>query len=68
MQTIKITTHWTADQAVYVCEFLDELKQAIMWTYSDEIEVMEKMERAFQEEQQAKKAEPGDWFDDEIPF
>ena len=67
MQTIKVTTHWTADQAVYICEFLDELKQSIMTTYSDEIEQMTQELREDQlkdKEQQASE----DWFDDEIPF
>jgi hypothetical protein len=67
MQTIKVTTHWTADQAIYVCEFLDELRSVILSTYS---EAIEQANREFREEQLAKQT-PDDtekWVDDEIPF
>ena len=67
MKTIKITTHWSADQALYVCEFLDELKCAILTTYSDEIEQLMEECKAEPANKQPTK-EMDDWFDDEIPF
>lgn len=70
MQTIKVSTHWAADQAVTVCDFLDELTSAILTKYRDEIEQMYEEDREYQEEQMEKQKlkEPEDWFDDGIPF
>lgn len=67
MKTIKITTHWSADQALCVCELLDELKSGILTAYSDEIEQLMEKCRIEQADKQPTK-ELGDWFDDEIPF
>jgi len=67
MKTIKITTHWSADQALCVCELLDELKSGILTAYSDEIEQLMEECRVEQTDKQPIE-ELDDWFDDEISF
>lgn len=67
MKTIKITTHWSADQALCVCELLDEFKSGILTAYSDEIEQLMEECRVEQTDKQPTK-ELDDWLDDEIPF
>lgn len=67
MKTIKVTTFWTAEEALCVCSFLDELRNSILTSYSEEIK---QATEAFREEQLKKQtqAKQGDWVDDEIPF
>jgi len=63
MKTIKITTHWTAEEADCILQFIDELKSLLWQHYGDEIAGMYK---AISTEQQ--KIEESDEFDDEILF
>jgi len=37
MKTVKITTHWTAEQAGNIYMLLDELKSLIWQSYGDDI-------------------------------
>jgi len=37
MKTLKITTHWTAEEADAVYQCLDDLKEAIWQCYGEEI-------------------------------
>jgi hypothetical protein len=37
MKTLKITTHWTAEEAACVYEMLDLLKSAVWETYGNDI-------------------------------
>ena len=38
MKTSKITTYWTGSEAVTICEFLDEIRNAILTSHKTEIE------------------------------
>lgn len=67
MKTIKITAHWNVEQALCVCELLDELRSGILTAYSNEIEQLMEECKVEQANKQSTK-EPDDWFDDEIPF
>jgi len=62
MKVLKITTHWTVEEADCVYQLLDELKSALWQSYGEEIVQMHQM---IQEEQQER--ENGTFFDD-IPF
>lgn len=66
MKILKITTYWTVEEAASACEFLDEIKNAILTAYRDEFEQYNQ-ERYEELQQQNEKVEE-DWCDDEIPF
>ena len=63
MKTFKITTHWTAEEADCMLQFIDELKSLLWRHYGDEIVEMHK---AISVEQQ--KFEESDEVDDQILF
>ncbi|MDP2180839.1 MAG: hypothetical protein Q8K19_20285 [Methylicorpusculum sp.] len=63
MKILKITTHWTPEEADCVYQFLDDLKEAIWQRYGEDILDMYK---TIQDEQQAEHEECH--FNDEIPF
>jgi len=63
MKTFKITTHWTAEEADCVVQFIDELRMVLWQHYGDEIV---DMHREIRIEQQ--KLDESDEFDDEILF
>ncbi|WP_351124964.1 hypothetical protein [Shewanella sp. T24-MNA-CIBAN-0130] len=63
MRTIKITTHWTTEQADDIYLLLDELKTAIWQSYGADIV---KMHQKTAREQEEKKAEDG--FNDDLLF
>ncbi|MDO8846615.1 hypothetical protein [Methylicorpusculum sp.] len=63
MKILKITTHWTPEEADCVYQFLDDLKEAIWQRYGEDILDMYK---TIQDEQQAEHEECD--FNDEIPF
>jgi len=48
MKTLKITTHWTAEQAEDIYTLLDDLKYAIWQSYGDDIVTMHR-EIAFEQ-------------------
>lgn len=63
MKILRITTHWTPEEADCVYQFLDELKEAIWEHYGEDIVQLYK---TLQDEQQAGHEECD--FNDEIPF
>ena len=63
MKILKITTHWTPEEADCVYQFLDELKEALWQSYGEDIL---HMYQTIQDEQQA--ANEACDFNDEIPF
>lgn len=63
MKILKITTHWTPEEADCIYRFLDDVKEALWQQYGDDIVHMYKI---LHDEQQAEH-EPCD-FNDEIPF
>lgn len=66
MKTIKITTHWTAEQAEEIYRLLDELKWAIWQNYGEDIAAMHRKATTEQEQEQEKK--DNNEFNDELPF
>lgn len=63
MKILKITTHWTPEEADCVYQFLDDLKEALWQSYGEDIVHMYK---TLHDEQQAGNEECD--FNDEIPF
>lgn len=63
MKTIKLVTHWTAEQADDIYRLLDDLKLAVWQSYGEEIVKMH------QENATEKlREEENDHFNDELPF
>lgn len=62
MKTIKLTTHWTAEEADNVYQLLDGLKTAIWQAYGEEIAAM------YQDRQQGPENKDVEAFNDELPF
>lgn len=62
MKILKITTHWTPEEADCIYQFLDEFKEALWHQYGKD---MVKMHKANQDEQQVCREEA---FNDELPF
>ena len=62
MKTIKVTTHWTAEEADNLYQLLDELKTAIWQAYGEEIAAM------YKERQQGPENKGLEEFNDELPF
>lgn len=63
MQTLKIPTFWTAEQADSIYQFVGELQAAIWQQYHQEIEALYEKIRVEQT-----LMESADEFDDEIEF
>ncbi|WP_404357097.1 hypothetical protein [Methylotuvimicrobium sp. KM1] len=63
MKILRITTHWTPEEADCVYQFLDDLKEAIWQCYGEDILDLYK---TIPDEQQAGPEESD--FNDEIPF
>ncbi|GEM_PF-2027102 len=63
MKTIKLTTHWTTEQAEDLYLFLDEIKTAIWQSYGEDIV---KMHQEIATEKLLK--EENDNFNDELLF
>ena len=49
MKTLKITTHWTPEEADCIYQFLDDLKQALWQCYGEDIVQMHQTIRAEQQ-------------------
>ena len=67
MKILKITTHWTPEQAAGIYEFLDDFKEVLWQSYGEDIVQMYK---ATYDEQQAdyQVDDEATILDDEIPF
>ena len=63
MKTLKITTHWTPEEADCIYQFLNEFKDVLWQSYGDDIVQMYK---AIHDQQQSDYEETT--LDDEIPF
>jgi len=62
MKTLKITTHWTPEEADCIYQFLDDFKSVLWENYGED---MVQMHKANQDEQQLCREET---FNDELPF
>ena len=62
MKILKITTHWTPEEAGCIYQFLDEFKAALWQHYGED---MVNMCKAIKDEQQVDYA---DRLNDELPF
>jgi len=58
MKTLKITAHWTAEQADAVYQCLDDLKEAIWQCYGEEIIEM------YQHEQVEEQTNDDEFYDE----
>lgn len=38
MKTTRLTTHWEIDQVITLLDMLDEIRQALLYTYQPELE------------------------------
>ncbi len=65
MKILRITTHWTNEEADCIFSLLDELQAMIWESYGDDIA---HMYQQMGEEQQKIKREGEETFNDEIPF
>ncbi len=63
MKILRITTHWSAEDAEYVYQLLDDFKDAIWQSYGEDIL---EMHRIRQLEKQA--GDTLEDFNDEMPF
>ncbi|GMQ87486.1 MAG: hypothetical protein BMS9Abin08_0690 [Gammaproteobacteria bacterium] len=65
MNSTRLTTYWTIDDAATVIDFLDLLRDALWETYGDQITQMyrEAYDDRFQDPNQCELE-----FDDDIPF
>ena len=65
MNSTRLTTYWTIDDAATVIDFLDLLRDALWETYGDQITQMyrEAYDNRFQDSNQCELV-----FDDDIPF
>lgn len=63
MKILRITTHWSAEEAESIYQLLDELKDAIWQSYGEDILKMHKT-------MQLEKQDGGEYRDpnDELPF
>ncbi len=64
MKILKITTHWTTEEADCIYRFLDEFQCAIWESYGDDIELLYQVRR----EEIKKQGEMGASPLDDIPF
>jgi hypothetical protein len=67
MKTLKITTHWTTEEADCFYRLLDEIQSAIWESYGEEIEQLYQAQRKEQRQQQ-KEREQLSCSLDEVPF
>lgn len=65
MKTLKITTHWTTEEADYIFNVLGELQSMIWESYGDDLA---QMYQQMSEEQQNRELEVEETLNDEIPF
>ena len=63
MKILRITTHWSAEEAEYVYQLLDEFKEAIWQSYGEDILEMHKIRQL--EKQASDELED---LNDEAPF
>ena len=63
MKILKITTHWTPEEADGIYQFLDDFKEVLWQSYGEDIVQMHK---TIHDEHQAGNEEST--FNDEIPF
>lgn len=65
MKILKITTHWTTEEADCIFNVLGELQSMIWESYGDDLA---RMYQQMGEEQQKIKLKVEETFNDEIPF
>lgn len=61
MKTLKITTHWTPEEADCIYQFLDDFKEALWQQYGED---MVEIHKANQDEQTCRE----EAFNDDLPF
>jgi len=59
VKTLKITTHWTPEEADCIYQLLDNFKQALWHCYGEDIVQMHKTDYA-QQQERYKENEPDD--------
>ncbi len=67
MKTIRLTTHWEIDQIIDILELLDELRDALINAYQQELDQYHQ-ERWAERPQEMDRQDNLDLFDDNIDF
>lgn len=65
MKTLRITTHWTTEEAEDVFILLDDLKSAIWQSYGEEIVTLHR-EIAFEQKKESEKGEYSEFNDEPL--
>jgi len=65
VKTLRVTTHWTTEQAEDMYMLLDDLKSAIWQSYGEEIVTMHR-DMAFEQKKEKEKGENGGLKDDPL--
>lgn len=65
MKILRITTHWTPEEADCIFSFLDELQSMIWENYGDDLA---QMYQQMSEDQRITELEVEEMFNDDIPF
>jgi hypothetical protein len=65
MKITRLTTHWEIDQVISLLEMLDEIRQALLYTYQPELQ---QYQQQHWEERQQQERDNLDLFDDNIDF
>ena len=65
MKTTRLTTYWDAEQVIAVIELINELQDALAYTYRDEIEQYQQQQWI---ERQKDNDDNLDMFDDNMDF
>jgi hypothetical protein len=60
VKTLKITSHWTPEEAACICQFLDDFKEALWQCYAEDIVQMHKTIHAQQQERHEEKKSDGE--------
>tara|TARA_R110000772_G_scaffold268522_1_gene395873 strand:+ start:2060 stop:2266 length:207 start_codon:yes stop_codon:yes gene_type:complete len=68
MKTIKLTTHWTTEQADDIYALLDAFKEAIWQTYGEDIIKMHQEIANENEHEKVIEVGENNNFNDELPF
>ena len=65
MKITRLTTHWEIDQVINLLDMLDEIRQALLYTYQPELQQYQQQQW---EKRQQQEKDNLDLFEDNIDF